>query len=263
MPATGLLSSNIVSVTINVSNVNDAPVLTTISPQSGPEMVNLTFTAVATDVDTPTQTLTFSLGGTPPVGASIGALTGVFNWNPTEAQGPLSTNIQVCVSDGVAPLQCQLVSVTISEVNLPPVGNDDVIPVLEDSGANIMAVLANDTDPDLPPNTLTWTGVTPNPGPKGVLGLGTNITYTPNANVNGSDGFTYSVFDGSLSDPAAVTINILSVNDAPAGTNTNIINEDTNRVFTSADFAFRETSDSPPTRWQRSSSPLCPPRGRC
>ena len=180
------------------------------------------------------------------MGASIGALTGVFNWNPTEAQGPLSTNIQVCVSDGVAPLQCQLVSVTISEVNLPPVGNDDVIPVLEDSGANIMAVLANDTDPDLPPNTLTWTGVTPNPGPKGVLGLGTNITYTPNANVNGSDGFTYSVFDGSLSDPAAVTINILSVNDAPVGApNTKNINEDNLYTFAAADFAFTDVNDSP------------------
>ena len=38
-------------------------------------------------------------------------------------------------------------------------------------------------------------------------------TYTPSANFNGSDSFTFS--DGTLTDEAEVTLTINAVNDAP------------------------------------------------
>ena len=241
----GLLDSNVATVTINITAVNDAPVLDTIPAKNANEMALLTFTASATDIDSLPAALSYSLSGTVPAGAAIGAATGVFSWTPTEAQGPGSYTFNVCVSDGILS-DCQVVDVSVNEVNLAPVGNDDIIEVLEDSAANIMNVLANDTDPDLPPNTLSWTGVSLNPSPKGVLSLGVNITYTPFANVNGSDGFTYSVFDGSLSEPAAVTINILSVNDKPTGIpNSKTINEDTTYTFAAGDFAFTDANDTP------------------
>ena len=44
--------------------------------------------------------LTFALAAGAPAGASIGASTGVFRWNPTPAQGPGSYPIPVVLTDG-------------------------------------------------------------------------------------------------------------------------------------------------------------------
>ncbi|NEU06742.1 tandem-95 repeat protein, partial [Flavihumibacter sp. R14] len=47
-----------------------------------------------------------------------------------------------------------------------------------------------------------------------------SFTYTPNANFNGTDSFTYKVSDGSLeSNIATVTITVTPVNDAPVAVN--------------------------------------------
>ena len=45
------------------------------------------------------------------------------------------------------------------------------------------------------------------------------FTYTPNANFNGTDSFTYRVTDGATSDTATVTITVAAVNDAPTAAN--------------------------------------------
>ena len=47
----------------------------------------LTFTAVASDPDSG-QTLAFSLDAGAPAGAAINSASGIFNWTPSEAQGP-------------------------------------------------------------------------------------------------------------------------------------------------------------------------------
>ena len=55
----------------------------------------------------------------------------------------------------------------------------------------------------------------------GTLTLNANgsFTYTPNANFNGSDSFTYKASDGSAeSNVATVTIAVAAVNDAPVAT---------------------------------------------
>src|SRR5262249_49301519 len=62
-----------------------------------------------------------------------------------------------------------------------------------------------------------------------------SFTYTPNANVNGTDTFTYKANDGNLdSNVAIVTITINPVNDAPASLNDSYTtNEDTALTITS------------------------------
>jgi uncharacterized protein len=104
--------------------------------------------------------------------------------------------------------------------NGPPDARDDNAAVGEDSGANTINVLANDTDPDQDP--LTVTAVTQ--GANGAVAItnnGADVSYTPNINFNGSDSFTYTISDGNGGeDTATVTVTINAVNDAPVITTT-------------------------------------------
>jgi VCBS repeat-containing protein len=74
-------------------------------------------------------------------------------------------------------------------------------------------VLGNDSDAD--GDALTAALVSgPGNGTLLLNGDG-SFSYTPNADFNGTDGFTYSAGDGALSDTATVTITVNAVNDAP------------------------------------------------
>jgi uncharacterized repeat protein (TIGR03803 family) len=105
----GCVSSAPATVTITVSNVNDAPVLAAIGSKSIAKGKALTFTAAATDPDAG-QTKTFSLV-TPPAGATIGATTGAFSWTPT-ATGTF--NITVKVADNGVPVLSDTETITVT-----------------------------------------------------------------------------------------------------------------------------------------------------
>ena len=90
---------------------------------------------------------------------------------------------------------------------------NDLASVAEDSGANAIAVLANDVG-----SSLTITAVTQ--GANGsVINNGTNVSYTPNANFFGADSFTYTISDGSNTDTATVNVTVTPVNDPPVAVN--------------------------------------------
>src|SRR5690606_22043147 len=72
------------TITVMVDEVNVAPEIDPIGPKTGDELTVITFTATATDVDLPANTLAFRLLGAPD-GAGI-TPAGVFSWTPTEAQ---------------------------------------------------------------------------------------------------------------------------------------------------------------------------------
>ena len=134
------------TITITVNEVNKAPVLDAIGDHTVDERNDLTFTATATDTDLPANTLTFTLSGAVPAGATIDLLTGVFTWTPSEAQGPGVYTIEVSVSDGTEA-DSETITVTVNEV--------DELPVLEnwrlfdDSGISDSDKLTNDTTPIL------------------------------------------------------------------------------------------------------------------
>lgn len=109
--------------------------------------------------------------------------------------------------------------------NTNPDAVDDNVTISEDSGANTIPVLANDTDAE--GDTLSVTAVTQ--GAHGsVVNNGTSVSYTPAANFFGADSFTYSISDGNGgSDSATVNVTVLNVNDPPvANDNTYTINQD-------------------------------------
>jgi hypothetical protein len=196
----------------NDDKVNLPPVFTSVPTSvSIPELALYTFNATATDPES--NPITFSLVGAP-AGASITS-GGVFTWTPTEAQGPNLYTFKFRASDNHGNNNDATVNITVTEVNSAPVAVDDSKTTTEDAPLTISlaSLLANDTDSDIPANTLSITSVSGNTN--GVAVLGSDIIFTPDANFNGLAGFDYTLSDGSLTDTGHVNITVSSINDAP------------------------------------------------
>jgi endonuclease G len=101
----GLADSKCTTGTVNitVNSVNDPPTLNAIANQTVYVGSTLTLTAVGSDLDVPAQTLTYSLTGSVPSGASINPSTGAFSWTPTAEQGGHIYTLTVRVTDNGSP----------------------------------------------------------------------------------------------------------------------------------------------------------------
>ncbi|MBA2493129.1 MAG: cadherin-like domain-containing protein [Acidobacteria bacterium] len=101
--------------------------------------------------------------------------------------------------------------------NAAPAAAGDAYSTNEDTALNVAApgVLTNDTDGEM--DTLTAMLVSsPSNAAAFTFNANGSFTYTPAANFNGTDSFTYKVSDGSLeSNTATVTIAVNAVNDPP------------------------------------------------
>lgn len=92
-----------VGVFVTVTNApNTAPVLDPVADSEVIAGATVSFTANATDTDSPAQTLTFSLLNAPS-GAQIGVNDGAFLWRPTIAQGGTTNTLGVVVADNGTP----------------------------------------------------------------------------------------------------------------------------------------------------------------
>ncbi len=103
----------------------------------------------------PPSILTFSLSNAPS-GANINPTNGTFSWTPTEAQGPgtYAITVRVIKNGNPALADAKTFTVTVNEVNQPP-----VLAAVADRLVNAGSALSftiSATDPDLPPNTLTF-----------------------------------------------------------------------------------------------------------
>jgi len=106
---------------------------------------------------------------------------------------------------------------TTPPVNEAPTANADALAVDEDQA---LSITLQGADPE--GALLTFTVV--DPSSIGTLsGAAPNLTYTPDADVNGLDQFTFIVNDGDQdSSLATVTIDILPVNDTPVANTQNL-----------------------------------------
>ena len=94
--------------------------------------------------------------------------------------------------------------------NRPPVALTQSVPTAEDTPVGI-TLTGSDVDGD----TLTFAIVT-GPANGALSGTPPTLTYTPAANFNSTDSFTFRVSDGILtSPPATVSLTVTSVNDPP------------------------------------------------
>ena len=228
--------TDIETITVTVTEANNAPVLAAIGNQTIAEGTELTFTATATDTDLPADTLTFSLAdgtGSVPTGATITA-GGLFSWTPTEAQGPGSYTFDVVVSDGTIT-DSETITVTVTEANSAPVltaiGNQTIAEGTE------LTFTATATDTDLPANTLSFsladgTGAIPTGAAITAGGL---FSWTPTeAQGPGSYTFDVVVSDGTITDSETITVTVIEANSAPvlAAIGNQTIAEGTELTFT-------------------------------
>jgi hypothetical protein len=99
-------------------------------------------------------------------------------------------------------------TLVVSTCNHPPIARDDTATTPRNTAVTI-SVLNNDIDPDGDP--ITVTAVTqPAHGSTAIVGSGPNnsVRYTPANCYVGSDSFTYTVSDGSLSAMATVNVTV-------------------------------------------------------
>src|SRR5215210_4706151 len=166
-------------------------------------------------------------------------------------------------------------TVDVTAVNDAPAGTNTTVTAVEDTQYVFSAANFGFTDPnDSPANALTAVKITTVPGVGSLTLSGVAVTagqtvsvanvnsgllkFTPVAGANGAGyaSFTFQVQDdggtangGVDLDASAntMTIDVTSVNDAPAGTNNTVTtNEDAQYTFAAVDYGFTGPDASPP-----------------
>ena len=215
------------TVNVTVTNVNDAPVAVndtaTVDEDSTVNVINVL--ANDTDVDNLAPAaanagLTVVAAGAASHGTVSFTATGVTYSPAPNYYGPDSFTYTISDNGTIAVGHNSqaTVNVTVTNVNDAPVAVNDTAMVNEDSTANVINVLANDTDPDnlTGPANAGLTVVAVGTASHGQVSLiGGAVTYTPAANYDGPDSFTYTISDGSSSDTATVTIMVKLVKASP------------------------------------------------
>ncbi len=223
------------TATITVTAVNDAPVVGAVAPQTTPEdTATSPVTVTATDVDDAQSALTFGIATQGLHGSAAIASDGTsLVYTPAhDFTGTDSFMVRACDDQSPTPAcGTQTVQVTVTAVNDAPVAFDGSLAATEDAIAT-GTLVASDVDSA----TLTYSVVAAaSHGTVTVTNAATGAySYTPAANYNGADAFTFKANDGSLdSNVATVDITVDSVNDAPAATDGDLTtNEDTSATGT-------------------------------
>src|SRR4029453_1887873 len=117
-------------------------------------------------------------------------------------------------NDGTSDSNVATVTITVASVNDAPVANAQAVTTDEDTAKTIVL---SATDAEGSPLTYT---VVASPAHGTLSGIAPALTYTPAANYNGPDSFTFKANDGSVdSNVATVTITVTAVDDAPMAAN--------------------------------------------
>ena len=209
------------NVTINVTPVNDAP---TAADRTVTTAEDTAITGQLTGSDVDGDPLTYTLVSGPSSDTVTLNPNGSFTYTPAANFSGTAT-FTYTVNDGTVNSAPATVTVNVTAVNDAPVASPQSVAATEDTSQTI-SLAASDIEGD----PLTYTILSgPVHGTLVQIGATNQFTYTPDANYNGTDSFTFRANDGSLdSNIAAVSITVAAVNDAPTAQNRSVAtNEDT------------------------------------
>jgi subtilisin family serine protease len=197
--------SNLATVAITVAAVNDAPVAVGQSVTLDEDSAR-PVTLSASDVDG--QPLTYSIVSAPTHGALSGTAPNLTYTPGANYSG--SDSFTFRANDGSVNSAVATVSITVAAVNDVPVAVGQSVALDEDSTGQVTLSAS-----DVEGQPLTYSIVSA-PAHGVLSGTAPNLTYTPEANFNGPDSFTFRASDGSASSAVAtVSIDVAAVNDAP------------------------------------------------
>ncbi|WP_224360512.1 Ig-like domain-containing protein [Hyalangium versicolor] len=189
----GTDTATVTVIVIDVDTPPDAVNDTfTVAEDSGATVLNV----LANDTTAPDtgETLTV-VAVTQPAGGTVAFTASNVSFTPTPEFSGITT-FTYTVTDGNGGTDTATVTMTVTPVNDPPVANDDSFTVLEDSGATVLNVLANDSSAPDTGETLTVAAVT-QPAGGTVTFTASNVSFTPAPNFFGITTFTYTVSDGN------------------------------------------------------------------
>ena len=207
----GSLTSNTATVRIAITAVNDAPTLGNQSLTIA-EDTALTGNLLATAADIESSPLTARVIAGPTHGTLTVNANGTFSYvGSKDYFGADSFTYKV--NDGELDSGIATVSLTVVAVNDAPVASDVTVTTLEDTLATVNLIA---TDVDNTSASLQFVIQTQPTHGSLVKNADGSYSYTPTANYNGADSFTYTVTDGALtSNVATAHITVVAVNDAP------------------------------------------------
>ncbi|KIN72244.1 cadherin-like domain-containing protein [Sulfitobacter guttiformis] len=196
-------------VFVTVNNINDAPVAVDDSAATD-EDTAVTISVLDNDSDVDGDLLTV-VAATSEDGTVAINDDGTITFTPNlDFTGDALINYTIEDEEGLQ--DTAQVTVSVGEASDPPVALDDTAETDEDTPVTI-AVLANDSDPDGDP--LTVTSAT---SPEGTVVINDDGTleFTPNADFDGPATITYTITDGNGGQATAtVDVTVNPVNDGP------------------------------------------------
>jgi alpha-tubulin suppressor-like RCC1 family protein len=222
--AAGLASS--AAFVLTVTDINDAPVMSSISPQTTDEDIAIDSIAfTATDLETAACGLNITFISSDPtlisdtnLSYSCDADQYTITALPETNQNGVAT-ITVIVADSGGLTTWTSFDLTVTAVNDVPsismpmnystIEEDNVLQfdiTLSDVEGDSLTVTTSSSNTSLlPDNNITFTGT----------GTSRSITITPTANESGSVTIAISVFDGDLTSTTSFALTVLNVNDPP------------------------------------------------
>jgi VCBS repeat-containing protein len=204
-------------VSVTVTPVNDAPTAPAAGSVTTAEDTASAATAIgASDIDGDSLSYAVKSGAGAANGSvSFNQANGTYAYTPN-ANFNGSDSFTIVISDGNGGSAEQVVAVTVTPVNdAPTAPATGMVSTVEDTASAATAIGAADLDGD----TLTY-AVKPGAGAAhGSVSFNQangTYSYAPNANFNGSDGFTVLISDGKGGTAEqVVSVTVTPVNDAP------------------------------------------------
>ena len=192
----------------------NSPPIAVADARTTPAGTAIVIAALANDSDPDNNPLTITAVSTPANG------TAAINPNPSTPNNTITytpnagfsgaDSFTYTISDGTTLRSAQVTVTVTPPVNSPPIAVADARTTPAGT-AIVIAALANDSDPDNNPLTITavstpangTAAINPNPSTPN-----NTITYTPNAGFSGADSFTYTITDGTTQRSAQVTVTV-------------------------------------------------------
>ncbi len=224
----GQVTSDSAPFAVEVLNVNDAPVITSVLPGTATEDDPFTFQVTATDIDG--DALTFGLRNAP-IWLLVDPMTGALSGTPTNADVGVTADVIVTVTDGIVTTSSAGVALEVVNVNDAPelVG---VLPATATEDA-VFNFQFNATDDD--GDTVTWS-IANAPVWASLDPVTGQFSGAPtNDDVGVTAGLVVTASDGTASTSSApFDLEVINTNDAPeiSGTAPDSVDEGQAYAFT-------------------------------